>query len=116
MYAFDQEWGDERVMFYKGILEETPFTKNVFARHMKVLREQELVMYVRGLISEDGGGYYGSGHMITNKGKDAIRPYLPPVEFQGFDALVPIVDNGTMHVTIPTPVRTGFVIVGGNIA
>lgn len=64
---------DESVYFYKHIENETGLTRKVLKPAMDDLRAEGMVEHVRGLISEDGGGYYGSGFMITSKGFAVVK-------------------------------------------
>ncbi len=92
---------DDRVYFYGQLTKDTGFTREVLRTSMRSMREAGLVQYVRGLIREDEQGYYGSGHMITSAGADAIRRYLPKEEFQGFDMLptqqTPVISTTTFN-------------------
>lgn len=65
--AGEDDYGDS-VYFYSGMVKRFGVTKYALQKEMKKLREEGLVEHVRGLISEDSGGYYGSGFMLTAEG------------------------------------------------
>ncbi len=88
LWDFENEYGDERVCYYKTLEKETGLTRKELSPHMRELRLSGHIMYIRGLIDIEGGngGYYGSGHQISSTGR-AVVSRLFPGEFQGFDTL-----------------------------
>ncbi len=77
-------YADDTVYLYSNLGRVTGFAPKVLRKNIRELRAAGLVQHVKGLIREDELGYYGSGHILTSAGADAIRPYsneaieLPP--------------------------------------
>ncbi len=80
MYDHEEGRWDEAVTFYDYIAKHTGIHKAELKPHMAELRRGAYVRLVRGLIREEDQGYYGSGHMLTANGKQAVVRMYPEPE------------------------------------
>ena len=71
------EYDEDCVYFYEYIEKYTGASRRELKKVMDTLKDEGIVILVRGLISEDGGGYYGSGHMLTSYGRRFVPQQKP---------------------------------------
>jgi hypothetical protein len=64
------------VWFYSQLEERLGILKKEIQPKMIELRNEGLVELIRGLISEDESGYYGSGWVLTPKGLIEAKKYV----------------------------------------